>query len=126
MVNFNSIFSHWFQAFVPVCNCLSFNYNSNHYLKDKAYNIHILFTNYYFSSELQTELEDKDKEYQDLMAHKKNIQSKLTSLEEEKYEMDNEVEKQRSSYNDKDREMDMLQKDYELAKEKEAVLMGDR
>lgn len=40
--------------------------------------------------------------------------------------MDNEVEKQKSLLNDKDREMDMLQKDYELAKDKEAVLMGDR
>lgn len=79
-----------------------------------------------FSSELQNELEDKDKEYQDLMAQKRNIETKLRSLEEEKYETDNEVEKQRSMFNDKDREMDMLQKDYELAKEKEAVLMGDR
>lgn len=77
-------------------------------------------------SELQNELVDKEKEYQDLLAQKRNIETKLHSLEEEKYEMDNEVEKQKSLLNDKDREMDMLQKDYELAKDKEAVLMGDR
>lgn len=77
-------------------------------------------------SELQNELGDKEKEYQDSLAQKRNIETKLHSLEEEKYEMDNEVEKQRSLLNNREREMDVLQKDYELAKEKEAVLMGDR
>lgn len=69
---------------------------------------------------------EMETEYQDLLAEKKNIENKLRQLEEEKFDMDNDVEKQKASLNEKDREMEHLQKDYEYAKDREAVLMGDR
>ena len=78
------------------------------------------------SSELINQLGDMEKDYQDLLANKKQVEDKLQSLEEEKYDMDNEVEKHKSVLNEKDREMEVLQKDYEYAKERETVLMGDR
>lgn len=67
-----------------------------------------------------------EKEYQDLLNVKKQVEGKLRSLEEEKFDMDNEVEKHKAVLNEKDREMEVLQKDYEYAKDREAVLMGDR
>jgi septation ring formation regulator EzrA len=77
-------------------------------------------------SELQNQLLALDKEFQDIIAQKKNIENKMHDLEEEKFDMDNDVEKQKSHLNEKDREMEVLQKDFEYAKDREAVLMGDR
>jgi len=77
-------------------------------------------------NELSTQLTDLEKEYQDLAAQKKATEGKYHNLEDEKFDMDREVDKQRSLLNEKDREMEVLQKDYEYAKDKEAVLMGDR
>ena len=79
-----------------------------------------------FLSELMNQLEDMEKEYQDLLANQKQVEAKLRGLEEEKFDMDNEVEKHKSILNEKDREMEVLQKDFEYAKDREAVLMGDR
>ena len=79
-----------------------------------------------FLSELMNQLEDMEKEYQDLLANQKQVEAKLRGLEEEKFDMDNEVEKHKSVLNEKDREMEVLQKDFEYAKDREAVLMGDR
>ena len=67
-----------------------------------------------------------EKEHLDLMNSQKQVEAKLQSLQEEKFDMDNEVEKNKSVLNEKDREMEVLQKDYEYAKDREAVLMGDR
>ncbi|XP_052779091.1 coiled-coil domain-containing protein 146-like [Mya arenaria] len=78
------------------------------------------------NNELVTQLQEYEKEFQDMVAQKRNVENKLRGLEEEKYDMDNEVEKQKQALNDKDREMEVLQKDYEYAKDREAVLMGDR
>ncbi|XP_060560310.1 coiled-coil domain-containing protein 146-like [Ruditapes philippinarum] len=77
-------------------------------------------------NELQNQLVALDKEFQDIIAQKKNIENKMHDLEEEKFDMDNDVEKQKSHLNEKDREMEVLQKDFEYAKDREAVLMGDR
>ena len=54
------------------------------------------------------------------------LKSKQTDLEEEKFELDTEVDKQASTLGDKERDYQTLMKDYEYAKEREAVLMGDR
>ncbi|WAR25693.1 CC146-like protein [Mya arenaria] len=70
--------------------------------------------------------QEKMENLKDMVAQKRNVENKLRGLEEEKYDMDNEVEKQKQALNDKDREMEVLQKDYEYAKDREAVLMGDR
>lgn len=76
--------------------------------------------------ELLEQLGEMEKEHLDLMNSQKQVEAKLQSLQEEKFDMDNEVEKNKSVLNEKDREMEVLQKDYEYAKEREAVLMGDR
>ena len=67
-----------------------------------------------------------EKEYSDLTAQKKIFEQKFQGLEEEKFDMNNNLEKQKSAVNEKDRAMEVLQKDYEYAKDREAVLMGDR
>jgi len=72
------------------------------------------------------EVEGYERESQDLAGVKRQMESALSALQDEKYEMDNEVEKQKQALNDKDRMMEVLQKDYEYAKDREAVLMGDR
>ena len=67
-----------------------------------------------------------DGQLHDLTAQFKQLQTKQTSLEEEKFELDTEVDKQSGGLNDREREYQGLMKDYEYAKEREAVLMGDR
>jgi hypothetical protein len=47
-------------------------------------------------------------------------------LEEGKFDMDNDIEKQKSHLNKKDREMEVLQKHFKYAKDREAVLMAER
>ena len=54
------------------------------------------------------------------------MQQKQTALEEEKFELDTEVDKSSGTVSDKEREYQVLMKDYEYAREREAVLMGDR
>ena len=54
------------------------------------------------------------------------LQQKQTALEEEKFELDTEVDKSSGTVSDKEREYQVLMKDYEYAREREAVLMGDR
>ena len=56
----------------------------------------------------------------------RSIQCKQTQLEAEKFDLDAEVDKQASTLNDRESEYQVLMKDYEYAKEREAVLMGDR
>ena len=79
-----------------------------------------------FYRELLEQLGEMEKEHLDLLNSQKQVEAKLQSLQEEKFDMDNEVEKHKSVLNEKDREMEVLQKDYEYAKDREAVLMGDR
>ena len=45
---------------------------------------------------------------------------------QEKLDLDREVDKQAARLGEKESEYQVLMKDYEYAKEKEAVLMGDR
>ena len=54
------------------------------------------------------------------------LQKKQTGLEEEKFELDTDVDKSSGAVSDKEREYQVLMKDYEYAREREAVLMGDR
>ena len=77
-------------------------------------------------SGINNQLGDLDTDYQELVQQKKAVEAKFKHLEEEKFDMNNDVEKQKSLVNEKDREMEQLQKEYEYAKDREAVLMGDR
>lgn len=62
----------------------------------------------------------------DLTDEKQKLLSKQGQLDEEKFDLDREVDKQASTLSDKEREYQTLMKDFEYAKEREAVLMGDR
>ena len=60
------------------------------------------------------------------MSEMKDIQKKQEKLNQEKYELDREVDKQANKLGEKEADYQVLMKDYEYAKEREAVLMGDR
>ena len=79
-----------------------------------------------FHSEVEKQRKSTDKEYRELTDELARNKSKQTDLEEEKFELDAEVDKQASSLAEKERDYQTLMKDYEYAKEREAVLMGDR
>lgn len=78
----------------------------------------------------KNEVDKKQKEVNadlaDIMSSLRGIQGKQTNLEQEKFELDAEVDKQAATLNDREGEYQVLMKDYEYAKEREAVLMGDR
>ena len=54
------------------------------------------------------------------------LQSRQSSLEDEKFLLDAEMDRQSGSIQDQQRDFQVLVKDNEYAKEREAVLMGDR
>ncbi len=47
-------------------------------------------------------------------------------MQEEKFELDTEVDRSSGMVTDREREFQMLVKDFEYARDREAVLMGDR
>ncbi|XP_076468743.1 coiled-coil domain-containing protein 146-like [Babylonia areolata] len=77
-------------------------------------------------NEVDNKLTQQDTEYKELADAAKQVETRRRTLEEEKMEADGELDKQRSLLDQRTRELDMLTKDYELAKEREAVLLGDR
>lgn len=77
-------------------------------------------------SEVDNKLALQNAEYKELANVATQVENRRRALEEEKMEADEELDRQRSMLDEKTRELDMLTKDYELAKEREAVLMGDR
>lgn len=77
-------------------------------------------------SEVDLQLQQQESEYQELAESMRQLESRRKLLEEEKLEADTELEKQRVLLDQRTRELEMLTKDFELAKEREAVLMGDR
>lgn len=77
-------------------------------------------------SETDKKLRELDYELRDLTADLQNLMNKQNQLEEEKFELDADVDRQGSKVSTKEAEYQVLMKDYEYAKEREAVLMGDR
>ncbi|XP_025107838.1 coiled-coil domain-containing protein 146-like isoform X2 [Pomacea canaliculata] len=77
-------------------------------------------------NEVDLQLQQQESEYQELAESMRQLESRRKLLEEEKLEADTELEKQRVLLDQRTRELEMLTKDFELAKEREAVLMGDR
>ncbi len=80
----------------------------------------------FIDSEVDKKQREVDTQLHALTAHMDQLQNKQTSLEEEKFELDTEVDKQSAGLNEREREYQSLMKDYDYAKEREAVLMGDR
>ena len=54
------------------------------------------------------------------------LQSRQSSLEEEKFQLDKEMDRKSARFQEQEREFQIKLKDHEYAKEREAVLMGDR
>ena len=79
-----------------------------------------------YFSEIEKQKKVMDGEFKELVANLKNLEEKHRSLVEDKFSADNELDKQRSIGLEREREYDLLMKEYEYAKEKEAVLMGDK
>ncbi|XP_046573953.1 LOW QUALITY PROTEIN: coiled-coil domain-containing protein 146-like [Haliotis rubra] len=77
-------------------------------------------------NEMDNKLKTLVSEYDELNEASKILETKRRKLEDEKLEFDSELEEQRSILNERERELDLLQKDYEHAKEREAMLLGDR
>ncbi|KAL3853073.1 hypothetical protein ACJMK2_016653 [Sinanodonta woodiana] len=77
-------------------------------------------------NEIENNFKQLENEYQELLEHKIQLEQKFSELEDEKNEMDIEVEKQRTVLGEKDRELELLQKDFEYAKDREGVLTGDK
>lgn len=79
-----------------------------------------------FISEIDNQQSKLDEEFNTTTEDVKAQENKKNELQSEKFDMEGDLDKNRSMLNQKEREYNMLIKDYEFAKDKEAVLMGDR
>lgn len=79
-----------------------------------------------FFSETEKKLRELDNELNNLKNDIRSIAEKQTEVEEEKFGLDREVERQSAKVVDKETDYQILMKDFDIAKEREAVLMGDR
>ncbi|KAJ8301978.1 hypothetical protein KUTeg_020965 [Tegillarca granosa] len=77
-------------------------------------------------NEIENRLKQLEVEYQEHQELAKNLENKRRTAEEEKFDADSELEKQRSLNMQKEREYNMLLKESEYAKDRQAVLMADR
>ena len=77
-------------------------------------------------SELDKQLKTLEGEYLGNRDSLQELETKRQKLEQEKYSHDGELDKQRAVFDEKERDFDSLMKEYEFAKEREAVLYGDR
>jgi len=69
---------------------------------------------------------DLDAQLENLTEMLKDLQMKQQDLEDEKYELDNLTDKQAAILAEEEAKYRILMKDYEYAKDREAILMGDR
>lgn len=67
-----------------------------------------------------------DSEYQEALEMVQTLEKKHNEMDEERYEITNELKKQQDLLTQRERELAELMKDYEYAKDKEAVLNADR
>lgn len=81
---------------------------------------------FFVYSEIENRLKQLEVEYQEHQELAKNLENKRRTAEEEKFDADSELEKQRSLNMQKEREYNMLLKESEYAKDRQAVLMADR
>ena len=65
-------------------------------------------------------------DYQQLFVDFSDFQKRQEKLNSEKFELDREVDKQQAKLGNRESDFEALLKDYEYAKEREAMLMGDR
>ena len=80
----------------------------------------------FYISEVEKRQKVLDEEYNDKLEMLHNLENQRQNLEEEKYSADTELDKQRMALDEKQRAYDSLMREHELAREKEAQLMGDK
>ncbi|XP_078000623.1 coiled-coil domain-containing protein 146-like [Glandiceps talaboti] len=77
-------------------------------------------------NEIDRRLAEENEKHGELKTGLEEDENKLRILEDDKFEMDTELDKKRSRVDSQQREFDHLMKEFEYAKEKEAVYLGDR
>ncbi|XP_074646441.1 coiled-coil domain-containing protein 146-like [Tubulanus polymorphus] len=77
-------------------------------------------------TDVDRQLKGQDSQHKELVSQMQHLESRRRHLEEEKFTSDGDQDKQKGRLDDKETEFDDLMKTYEYAKEREAVLMGDR
>ncbi len=77
-------------------------------------------------SETDKKHKQVDGQLKELTEMLRKMQMKLESLSEEKMGISNDLDKKMSSVQDREREYHILMKDFEYAKEREAMLLGDK
>ena len=82
--------------------------------------------NSFFFRECDRKKRDLDTQLEHLTETLKDLQMKQQDLEDEKYELDNLADKQAALLAEEEVSYRILMKDYEYAKDREAILMGDR
>ena len=78
------------------------------------------------NSEIDNKVRALDSEYQEALEMVQTLEKKHREMDEERYEITNELKKQQDLLTQRERELAELMKDYEYAKDKEAVLNADR
>lgn len=85
-----------------------------------------IFDEGFICSELEEQLHEQEKEYKALAHAMQIVELRRKSLEEDKLKEEEDLDDKRKQLQIKTHELDMLTKDFELSKEREAILMGDR
>ncbi|XP_013383517.1 coiled-coil domain-containing protein 146 [Lingula anatina] len=75
--------------------------------------------------ELDKQKKELDSEYKELLAATQQLEMKRQKLEDEKFDMDTQLDKERAMLEDKQREYDQLHKECDYAKNRIQVLMED-
>ena len=81
---------------------------------------------FFLKSEVDNKVRALDSEYQESLEMVQTLEKKHREMDEERYEITNELKKQQDLLTQRERELAELMKDYEYAKDKEAVLNADR
>lgn len=79
-----------------------------------------------YNSEIDNRIRVMDFEYQEALEMVQILEKKYNEMDEERYEIINELKKQQDLLIQREREFVELMKDYEYVKDKEAVLNVDR
>lgn len=77
-------------------------------------------------SETDKKVKDVDGEIKQLQTELQNLQSKLTLLEDEKKTLDREARESGLIHADREKNLQILMKDYEYAKNRETDLLVDK
>ncbi|XP_059175835.1 coiled-coil domain-containing protein 146-like [Physella acuta] len=75
---------------------------------------------------IYVQLEALNAEYQEYVEIVKNFESQQKVLKDEQFEAETKLKSQKAALSEKERDLAALSKDYELAKEREVTLTGDR